>query len=317
MHKVRAAGSKGLGVFATKLIPRGTRIFAERPIFGIRNGQGPKDIYPAFLALNHADRATVLGLSSHATHRLEFLRWVHVARYTLSSWTAPSITSLREHKTLLNVFRSNAFSLNADSEYAQAIFPRIARLNHECVPNAQANFNDQANAMHVHTLRDVQPHEEITLSYLDDSGEMKTLDRQQKLESYGFVCACPICAEGQPSASDSAKRRQAIDRVMESLSERVSQQETQASRSHELEALMEIIELMRAEGLVGRELAARYFAAAEWHMELGDLQGAVVCATKGLEIDQYALGEDHETYVQNQAKVAGYTEALAAMGART
>jgi hypothetical protein len=310
MISVRTAGLKGLGVFATTNIPRGTRIFAEQPVFGIRSDQGPKHVYPAFKALKSDVKATIRALSSHTTKELGLMRWMHVLWYTVSTLTVPRIKGLRRHKRLLDIFRSNAFSLNKESRFEQAIFPDIARLNHECIPNSQANFNDKAEAMHVHTIRDIRVDEELTLSYLDDAGEMNTVARQEKLESYGFVCGCPICTIGSPDAINSVARRQAMLDVTNALSDTTSQVPDASGKGLELKALLKIMALMKSEGLVGRELAARYAVAAEWHHELGETEKAHNCGSEGLDIDAYVLGLDHETYLQNKVKVEGYGRQL-------
>ena len=302
MIEVRSAGIKGLGVFASRPIARSTRIFAEQPLFGLRHDQGQKHIYPAFKALTETDKMTVTALSAHATNELGVLRWMHVIWYTISSATIPRMSSLRHHRKLLDIFRSNAFSLNDNSIFYRAIFPRIARLNHECVPNAQANFNDKAEAMHVHAIRDIEPDEEVTLSYLDDAGEMTRAQRQDKLTSYGFECGCPVCDSKNPRAAESVKRRDAIHEVMRSLHESQSSHTGSPSRVHELQALLTIMDLMQAEGLVGRELAARYAVAAKWYEELGDIKKAVESSSRGLEIDEYALGTDHGTYLANKVE---------------
>jgi hypothetical protein len=311
MYLVSSAGIKGLGVFATKLIPRGTRIISERPAFGIRHDQGPGDVYLAFRLLRDNDRAKVLELSGHATKKLELMRWVHVLWYTARSGGFPSLRSLQQHKALLNIFRSNAFSLNSGSRFSQAIFPQIARMNHTCIPNAQANFNDQTDRMNVHALRDIVPEEEITLCYLDDAGEMWRQGREQNLASYGFKCDCPICDIYDPAADKSAERR--LD-IMNTMLQIRDMPEEKRSKAVELEALMKIIELMRKEGVAGRELAARYFGAAQMNKELGELDQALKCAEEGLRVDEYSLGTDHTTYWKDLGQVNEYRTLLQARG---
>jgi hypothetical protein len=306
MFQIRSAGIKGLGVFATKHIQRGTRIFSERPLFGIRYDQNPQDVYPEFKLLSRDDRDKVLKLSNIATKRLEIMRWMHALWYTAISGAPSMITGLKEHKTLLSIFRSNAFSLNNDSKFEQAIFPSIARLNHECIPNAQANFNDQSETMNVQALRDITPDEEITLSYLDDVGEVTTPERQERLESYGFECNCAICDSGTPAAKASKFRRSSMNAVLRELANIPNSSKKADRKSHQLLQLIRVIAIMRKEGLVGRELAARYFVAAKWCAELGKPERATEYAMKGLEIDEYALGLDHKTYWDDLAKVNEY-----------
>jgi hypothetical protein len=317
MFEVRSAGIKGLGIFATTTIKRGTRILAERPVFGIHHDQKPKDVYPSFRKLSASDRVSVLGLSAHATRELALLRWTHVIWYSLASSMLPTISRLREHKTILDIFRSNAFSLNATSRYSEAIFPRIARLNHECIPNSQANFDDKADAMHVHALRDITDQEEITLSYLDDDGQMTTSERHRMLQPYGFVCACPICTKGSLQAMRSIERRQAMYEATRGLQGEGNGRAETPSRNSELQVLLKIIELMLREGLVGRELSARYLVAADWHYELKDLAGALECALRGLKVDEYTVGKDSLLYCTSEASVHRYHALLHAKSAAT
>ena len=306
MITVRSAGIKGLGVFAVGTILRGTRIFTEHPLLGITHSQGPKHVFSAFKALPAGNRSKLTVLSASANKELGLMRWTHVLWYTLSKPTLPRHDDLRQHRHVLDIFRSNAFSLNEDSMYSQAIFPTIARLNHECVPNAQANFNDKLNAMNVHAIRDIEPEEEVTISYLDDAGELSASDRQDRLVSYGFKCACPICVAGDPYAIASVRRRQAIHDVMHSFQTSDAQAQRVPGKARELEALLQIINLMRAEGLVGRELSARCAVAARWYHELGNSKMAFEWASRGLAIDGYALGLDHDTYLENKVKVEHY-----------
>ena len=45
MYQVRPTRFKGLGVFASRPIARGTRIFSEQPIFGISQDEHASDVY--------------------------------------------------------------------------------------------------------------------------------------------------------------------------------------------------------------------------------------------------------------------------------
>lgn len=86
MYEIRPAGAKGLGVFAKALIPRGTRIFSERPLLRIAHssddGAGAGAVLHALGALTVAERASLLGLSAGAPRRdVALLRWGQVAWY--------------------------------------------------------------------------------------------------------------------------------------------------------------------------------------------------------------------------------------------
>jgi len=72
------------------------------------------------------------------------------------------------------------------------IFPNIAMMNHSCVPNANVRFGDDRTAVVV-ALRDIQPGEELTISYIEN--DMPLEARQKELQEYGFICDCPLCSQ--------------------------------------------------------------------------------------------------------------------------
>lgn len=321
MFEVRNAGVKGLGVFATSLIPRGTRIFSERPLLGIRYDQSSGDVYPAFRSLSVNDRGKLLSLSGHRTRNIGALRWSYVVWYTLlegwqnlvgrKGWIRPTRRSLVEHNTLLNIFRTNNFALNAGSKMSQAIFPRIARLNHSCVPNVQGGFNDEVGKLHVHALRDINAGTELTLSYLDDGGMLRA-ERAEKLETYGFDCGCAICNGETVLGQESEARREKIRQTISTYAQEQGVEGGERGQTKELGAIMEVIRLMREEGFVGREVTGMYFEAARLNGAMGEKEEALRCAEEGLKMDERCLGNDHKMYRESLVKVEEYRKALEA-----
>jgi hypothetical protein len=66
-------------------------------------------------------------------------------------------------------------------------------------------------------LRDIQPGEEILISYLDSSLEKPYAERQKRLsEQWKFNCTCPVCSGGKIIESD--KRMKEITKAKERLS---------------------------------------------------------------------------------------------------
>ena len=62
------------------------------------------------------------------------------------------------------ILDTNCYEIGWNGIRARAIFPTIARINHDCVPNAR-KFFDSDMRMVVVASRDLQPGEEVTLSY--------------------------------------------------------------------------------------------------------------------------------------------------------
>lgn len=264
MYEIRTAGLKGLGVFSKELIPRGTRIFSEAPLLAIRPGQNAGDIYSSSRLLSSDDKRLFLGLSSHVTRELSVLRWSLAVWYTLThtiseiferggkrviGWPNP-----KEHVTVLSIFRNNAFDLGNGSGYHQAVFPRISRINHSCVPNTQGNFHDKMGRFNVHAIRDIGEGEEVTLNYLQELGAGREKRQERLVGGYGFECECPACDMGLETARRGEKRRV---KMHEELAKFVEGMASGAVLSLEadLEAVMKFIGLLEGEGIAGRELS--------------------------------------------------------------
>ncbi|KAG0361979.1 SET and MYND domain-containing protein 3 [Podila minutissima] len=66
----------------------------------------------------------------------------------------------------------------------------MAFMNHSCVPNCVYVF--KGPKVECRVIRDIQPGEEMTISYIDQVGTTRERQRQLK-EQYHFVCECPLC----------------------------------------------------------------------------------------------------------------------------
>jgi hypothetical protein len=65
---------------------------------------------------------------------------------------------------LSGIIKTNALSLGSGSMVG-GIFPIISRINHSCRPNTQHTWNSSTEHETIHTIRDIQKGEEITISY--------------------------------------------------------------------------------------------------------------------------------------------------------
>jgi hypothetical protein len=265
MYEIKSAGLKGLGIFAKVFIPRGTRIFSEQPLLAIRSGQSAGDIYSASRSLSLEDKREFLRLSTHVTNELKIMRWSQAAWYTLKhtvssifkrrgkngtvSWPNP-----KEHVTILSIFRNNAFYLGNSSEFQQAVFPKISRINHSCVPNAQGNFHDELGKFNIHAMRDIEKNEELTLNYLQELGAARESRQARLLGGYGFECECPACDLRLERARDGEKRRVRMHKELAKYVEGMESGAMQNSEA-ELEAVQRFIILLEEEGIGGRELS--------------------------------------------------------------
>lgn len=266
MYEIKAAGAKGLGVFASSIIPRGTRILAERPLFTIpKDNSIHRNIYYAIRLLSPEARTQFLQLSSHGGTRLSLVRWAQAAFHTTKSALSSLATlkptdrrrigteahrwTLSENVKTLNIFLANNFDLG-DSQ-GRAIFRNISRINHSCVPNAQGNFNEGLEKFTVHAVREIDKGEELTISYLPEHGATRQ-SRQERLEDvYGFKCDCPVCDSNSMLSQQSDIRRK---KMHEQIARFAESGETNIEQEHRMTE--DFIRVLEDDGIVGREVSS-------------------------------------------------------------
>ena len=114
------------------------------------------------------------------------------------------------HKRGLYVFRSNAYML---PDGRTAMFPRLARANHDCAPNAAHLWDPRArgDAVALVATRDIARDEEVTVTYVDVLAD--AAERRRRLTQYGFRCACASCA----GAAETDPRRQRMGTLFRTM----------------------------------------------------------------------------------------------------
>ncbi|TQN65133.1 SET domain-containing protein 5 [Colletotrichum shisoi] len=305
MFAVRQAAGKGLGVFALKPIPRGRRILAEEALLTVPSSDNGGSLLRRARLLSDADRALLLALSSNPG-KSGVLSWLE------SLWRSRSVPArTAANHAVLNIFRNNNFDIGGRT---RALFPRVARLNHACVPNAQGNFNAALRAFTVHATRDIRADEEITISYLDEHLGLRDARQSALREGYGFACGCAACGgggrgDGGNSSADATSgddgddgeaRRAEIGRRLERFAEAGS-----ADPADELEMMTALLGAYDAEGIRGREVSTMCIAAARRAFELGRGAEGRELALKGLRLEEDAVGRDSPFYAAAREEVSG------------
>ncbi|KAK6430448.1 hypothetical protein LTR95_013399 [Oleoguttula sp. CCFEE 5521] len=303
MFIARPAGAKGIGLFATQLIPAGTRLLAEKPLFTVAS---ESEAYAASRRLGSHDRKTFLGLVGGDARERSKRLWVEAGWHTVKevvrdvvnvigkrngaiTWPrAPSYLNAR------SIFLSNNFALST-SPSMRAIFPNISRLNHACVPNTEANWNANLDHFTVHTLSPVPEGEELTLSYLESHGAV-TADRQEALRGFMFECGCAACAMGTPAA-----RRGELSRA--DLQIKVREFAQSDGSKGELSIMQSMLRMYEQEGIRGRELATMYIATAKMAHSTGALEDARALAKRGLQLEETCCGSDSPFFANSLADV--------------
>jgi hypothetical protein len=101
------------------------------------------------------------------------------------------------------------FSLNEQFDLDGNVSWNPARfINHSCAPNCEAELDEEARCIRIQTLRDIQPHEEITFNYGYDL---------EDYQDHPCACGAPTCVGYivAEELSETVKRRAQLRREVE------------------------------------------------------------------------------------------------------
>jgi hypothetical protein len=270
VYTVQSSQGKGLGVFAAHDLDVGEFILREQPALkiippefvkgsGYPMGAITKLVRTGFEALSTADQEEIMSLAYYAT-------------------AAEEATMDR----LGIIFRNNAY--NSGKEVG--LFPKIARINHSCRPNASYYWSDKLNKRIVYTTRRIKEGEEIFVSYI--SLLLTQEDRQKQLDRYGFKCTCEACAQDRAAKEASDNRRVTIHKAFIDFEPQLTLTPPQTKKAREqahknAKASLQLTELVHEEGLADY-YAKAYRVAAISHARVKDWEHAAIWANKGYEL---------------------------------
>jgi len=268
---VRPAPGKGLGVFATQLIPRGTPIIIEAPLISV---PVPKLVPGQGFRL--ADMITDIETSFQKLtpeQQEEFLQ-LHDFRF-------PSET---DQSHLLTIVRSNAYNTGDDQV---GLFPKLARINHSCRPNSGNWWSEKEERRIIYAARDIEEGEEITVSYIPLLKTRK--ERHGRLAQYGFVCGCEACKDGSGD-----KNRLKIADLLEDLEQKMhSASKKESITKKRIARAMSLVETVEEEGL-SDYLARAYHLVSIFNKQGKSFGEAEKWAKKELEILRLAETDSRE-----------------------
>ncbi|KAF1852046.1 uncharacterized protein K460DRAFT_362811 [Cucurbitaria berberidis CBS 394.84] len=251
-YSVLPSPGEGLGCFSTALIPAGTLILAETPLFNVREPRTNSLVISAFSRLSKPQQEQYLTL--------------HVVD-----------PKAEGDARVIDIFNSNAWQ----TESRTSICPRAARFNHSCIPNASFAWNSRLSQITVHAIVAIPANTQINLSY---ERPYQTLSaRREKLSAYGFVCSCTACGD-EAEPSDVRRARMVL------LERRIRVGRKQLWRSPMPKAELELVRLLKEEGLVGEALGLAYHNAALGWQRHGRLDLAVRYGLKELEVCTMCYG---------------------------
>ncbi|KAF9097491.1 SET and MYND domain-containing protein 3 [Mortierella sp. AM989] len=91
----------------------------------------------------------------------------------------------------LNFYGFAITNLQISTANGMALYVQcIPFMNHSCVPNCVYTF--KGSRLECRVIRDIQPGEELTISYIDQIDTTKGRQKQLKAQ-YNFTCDCPLC----------------------------------------------------------------------------------------------------------------------------
>jgi hypothetical protein len=194
---------------------------------------------------------------------------------------------------LMPIFRSNAYTSGKEI----GLFPRIARINHSCRPNASYFWNEQLNRRVVYATRSIDPGEEIFVSYIPLLHSHA--DRQKRLDQYGFKCSCTACAADAHFQQLSDRRRAEIRQSINDLEKQLTLHPAQTvAAKKKMQRLAN--ESQQLVDTVEEEELADYYAqcyriAAIFHAQIRDWRSASSWAGKSFQLKMMADANSQET----------------------
>ena len=188
---------RGLGLFATEYIPAYARILEDDPLLSLAKGEDLPELWQKYLLLppelkKQFDELSYGGIQSSREDTLV----VKLRERGHSDEEAKIMARVSSR------FQANAFQNGSAAKsiiWACSLFPTVARLNHSCAPNAHAHYRPSSGAQLVYSLRDINPGEEIEISYFNITIPFD--DRQERAKAWGFICSCSICTQVRKSKS--------------------------------------------------------------------------------------------------------------------
>lgn len=272
LYTVRSIAGKGKGLVAAERIVKGTRLLSEAPIFRV-----PRGI---------SNIKTLEGVVENEVQRLTTGQ--KAAFFDLTNIYGD------DHSESLGIARTNVLPLVGSDDASGGLFLDASRINHSCRHNAHNTWNENIGELTVHALRDIDPGQGITISYLPSTSEFAERQRHLK-EKFKFKCKCELCSLPVVKRELSDKRLtniQGIDRFIgAALLDGVDPVAA-------LNILRMMFDLFEEEDIWDGRVARAYKDAFDIAMENDDAPRARIFATRAYEAWCLIEGEDSITTIK-------------------
>ncbi|KAK3333942.1 hypothetical protein B0T19DRAFT_449237 [Cercophora scortea] len=278
-YDIKEFPGKGMGLVANDHIRRGDLIMANTASLMID-----------YRAFNELPREQYMQLQAYA---VDFLPAPH--RAALLNLSIHDGTNLSHIAMIDKITTTNAFDIDPDEGDDDqdnrffVVFPEIARMNHDCRPNADYYFDHATLTQYIHAIRPISPGEEITLSYIDPA--MKRSVRQKRLRTWGFQCVCHHCTQERARVEASDARIKQINDIKPDF----RNWEPDSRASPQMAELL--ISLSEQEQLWGMMYEAYALAALEYN-GVGDPWTAIKYARLAVEWGIWSVGEKQDDVVE-------------------
>ena len=241
-------------MYTTGPITRGTRILSQSAIMHLCDDEDLFDVPWKFAQMSIEDQTTFLGLAATPWERQDKDQWKMLLLQRTFEPGKASELPMDLQTRLLSIFETNSFAAGAGA----AVVATAARMNHSCTPNVYHCWNAATGQLTVHATRDLTAGEEILTCYTNVCFYSEA--RQKELDRYGFRCDCAACCTQTHFGRRSEKRRQRLCALNgEIVTKCMSSQSVQSDfEKGTLEAVLQIIKILREEGLTNMELTRQY-----------------------------------------------------------
>jgi hypothetical protein len=204
--RLEASPGKGLGLFATRRIPAGECVLAERPVLVFPS------VTHAVLGPGGAPVAKVLLSCTEILDRLRPEELAIVLDLYCPDYLDEVVKEVPGSETVRSVLKillANGLIGDQeddvpDSEKRVELFPWLSRINPSCGPNVLPTER-RGSLVRTIAIRDIEQGEELLNSYVQFMAP-----KQQRLEAlarWRVPCTCPACSlEGAALAGDDAAR---------------------------------------------------------------------------------------------------------------
>ncbi|KAK7968950.1 SET domain-containing protein [Apiospora saccharicola] len=167
---IRLCGSpeRGLGLFASRRISQGLKILSEEPFL-----------------VDESRQDMVGGIAQEFPALPLHVQALFTRLYAGPSDLVPVLNAGpdRDQRSVAIPRLQRIVELNSVEGAGTGCFlsPAVSTVNHDCIPNAFVYYNYESGLVALHALRVIEPNEEVTVDYLQDSIYLDSDERQDRL----------------------------------------------------------------------------------------------------------------------------------------